>query len=478
MRTMPVVMASLLLLLSPLDALAQDTKAALESVAKAIGADRVTSLVYSGSGSVYSVGQSASPGAAWPRFNAKSYTRSINYDTASFRDDVVRTQAENPPRGGGGQPMRGETRQTFVMRGDRAWNIVGDAAVNAPITLVDRQFQLWTTPHGIVRAALSGKGSMQGRTISIAVPGRFKADALVNDQNLIEKVAGVVAHPVLGDLPIEVTYGDYKDFGGVKFPTKIRHVAGGYPSLELTVTDVQPNAAFDAPVPAALAQAPNPSTRVTSQKVADGIWYLTGGSHHSVVIEMKDYVIVVEGPQNDERAFAVISEARTLVPAKPIRYVVMSHHHFDHFGGVRGFAARNVIVITHESGREFVERALSTKATVSPDPMTRSGLRPSVEGVRAKRVLSDGTREVEIHHVADNGHAGDMLMVYLPKEKLLVEADVYTPLAPNVTPPTPPSVYTVSFADHVAKLRLAVDQILPLHGRMVPFSELNKTIGR
>jgi hypothetical protein len=59
-----------------------------------------------------------------------------------------------------------------------------------------------------------------------------------------------------------------------------------------------------------------------------------------------------------------------------------------------------------------------------------------------------------------------------------VEADVYTPLAPNVTPPTPPSVYTVSFADHVAKLRLAVDQILPLHGRMVPFSELNKTIGR
>jgi glyoxylase-like metal-dependent hydrolase (beta-lactamase superfamily II) len=174
----------------------------------------------------------------------------------------------------------------------------------------------------------------------------------------------------------------------------------------------------------------------------------------------------------------LISEARTLVPAKPIRYVVMSHHHFDHFGGVRGFAARNVIVITHESGREFVERTLSTRATVNPDPMTRSGLRPSVEGVRTRRVLSDGAREVEIHHLAGNGHAEDMLMVYLPKEKLLVEADVYTPLATNATPPTPPSVYTVSFADHVGKLRLAVDQILPLHGRMVPFSELNKMIGR
>ena len=478
MRTLPVVIASLLLVLSPLGATAQDSKAALEAVSNALGADRVTSIVYSGDGAVYSVGQSYTPGAPWPRFNAKTFTRAINYAAAATRDEIVRTQAENPPRGGGGQPMRGETRQTIVLNGDHAWNIVGDAPVSAPIALVDRQFQLWTTPHGIVKAALGGKGSMQGRTISIVVPGRFKADALVNAQNLIEKVTGTVAHPVLGDLAMEVTYAEYKDFGGVKFPTKIRQNAGGYPSVELTVTDVQPNAVADFPVPPPVSQAQNPYTRATSQMVADGVWYVTGGTHHSVVIEMKDYVIVVESPQNDDRAFAVITEARKLVPAKPIRYVVLSHHHFDHAGGLRGFAARNVTVITHESARGFVESALSTKATVNPDPLTKSGLRPSVEGVRTKRVLSDGTRNVEIHHLAGNGHAEDLLMVYLPKEKLLVEADVYTPLAPNATPPTPPSVYTVSFADLVGKLRLDVERILPLHGRLVPFSELNKTIGR
>jgi hypothetical protein len=125
-------------------------------------------------------------------------------------------------------------------------------------------------------------------------------------------------------------------------------------------------------------------------------------------------------------------------------------------------------VITHENGRAFLERALSTPATVNPDALTKSGLRPSVEGVRGKRVLSDGTRTV----------ADDLLMVYLPKEKLLVEADVYTPLAPNATPPTPPSPFTVAFADQLGTLRLAVDQILPLHGRIVPFGDLNKTIGR
>jgi hypothetical protein len=101
-----------------------------------------------------------------------------------------------------------------------------------------------------------------------------------------------------------------------------------------------------------------------------------------------------------------------------------------------------------------------------------------VESVGRKRVLSDGTRTVEIHHIAGVLHADDLLMVYLPKEKLLVEADVYTPLAPNATPPTPPSPFTVAFADLVGKLGLTVDRILPLHGRIVPFGELNKMIGR
>jgi hypothetical protein len=101
-----------------------------------------------------------------------------------------------------------------------------------------------------------------------------------------------------------------------------------------------------------------------------------------------------------------------------------------------------------------------------------------VEGVRDKRVLTDGTRTVEIMHIAGNLHADGMLMVYLPREKLLSQADAYSPLAPNVAPPAAANPNTVNLADNIARLGLAVDRLLPLHGRIVPLSELHKTIGR
>jgi glyoxylase-like metal-dependent hydrolase (beta-lactamase superfamily II) len=478
MRTLLAAVASLALLAGPVVVHAQEDRAGLDALARALGAAGVSSIEYAGHGTIYAVGQSQTPGSPWPRFNAKSYVRALSYDTASMRDEIVRTQAENPPRGGGLQPVRGEQKQVFVVSGDHAWNVVGDAPAPAALTLAERQFQLWATPHGLVKAALAGKGSLQGRTLTVAAPGRFRAEALLGEQGLIERVVGTVPHAVLGDLPIEISYGDYKDFGGVKFPTRIRQSAGGHASLDLTVTDVRPNATVTIATPDAIRQSPAPYARVTSQMVADGVWYLTGGSHHSVVIEMQDSVLVVEGPLTEERAFAVIAETRRLAPAKPIRYVIATHHHFDHAGGLRAFAAVNVPVITHESARAFVERALAGASTVAPDRLARSGRRPRVEGVRSKRVISDGTRTVEIHHIAGNLHADDLLMVYLPKEKLLVEADVFSPLAPNVTPPTPPSPFTVSFADHLGRLGLAVDRLVPIHGRMVPLADLHRTIGR
>jgi glyoxylase-like metal-dependent hydrolase (beta-lactamase superfamily II) len=468
-----------LLLLAPAPAPAHDSRAALDAATKALGAASLKSYEMTASGESWAVGQSPAPGAPWPRFVVRSLTRSVNYETASLRDVWVRTQGEDPPRGGGLQPVRGELRQVFVVSGDRAWNVVNDAAIPAPITLAARQLELWTTPHGVLRAAQSSNAAVQGRLIVFAAPGKYHARATLDRANLVERVHAVIPNPVLGDIPVVIEYADYREFGGVKFPTRIKQTAGGFPALDLTVTEVRPNVPVEVTVPDNVRAATAPYATVTSQMVADGVWYLTGGTHHSVVVEMSDHLIVVEAPLNDERALAVLKEARDLVPAKPVRYVINSHHHFDHAGGLRAFAAEGVTVITHEINRPYFDRAFAARATIEPDQLAKSGRKAAaVEGVRDKRVLSDGTRSVEIHHIAGNAHDDGLLMVYLPNERLLSQADTFTPPPANTPPPMPPSPFTLNLVDNLARLGLTVDRLLPLHGRMVPLTDLYQAAGR
>jgi glyoxylase-like metal-dependent hydrolase (beta-lactamase superfamily II) len=455
---------------------AQDGSAIVESVFKALGAP-VRSIQYSGNGIIHAVGQNPEPGAQWPRFTLKSFTRTIDYETATLRDEIVRTQLD-PVRGGGGQPVRGEARQNLFVSGNLAWNVVGDNAVPAPVALAERHLQIWMTPHGLVKAAMANKATGQGRTFSFTVPNRLRVTALLDEANLIQAVDAVISHPVLGDMPISVWYSDYKDFGGVKFPTRIRQTAAGLPSLDLTVTEVRPNVPLEVTVPDVVRRAVVPYALVTSDEVANGVWYLTGGSHHSVVIEMKDHVIVVESPLNDQRALAVINATRKLVPNKPIRYVINTHHHFDHSGGLRGFASIGVPVITHEVNRTFLEAALAAPTTIYPDMLTTSGRKAVVEGFAGRRVLADETRVVEIHHVADNPHHDGLVLVYLPKDRILIEADAFNPLPPNAAYPMPPNPASVHLADTIARQKMTVDTMLPLHGRKVTLTELHKAIGR
>jgi len=477
---MPSIVAlviSLLLTLAPVNAFAQSATTLLDAVGKAMGPP-VTTIQYTGAGGVYATGQSAVPGLPWPEFNLKSYTRSVNYDTASLRDEQIRTQALDPPRGGGLQPIRGEQRLTLLASVDFAWNIVNEQPVPVPITLPERQFQVWATPHGVLRAARANNATVQGRTIVFAAPNRFMMKATVGDDNLITKVDGVIPNPVVGDLPVEITYSEYRNFGGVMFPTRIREKTGGFLSLDLVVSDVRANGAVDIQVPDAVRQAPNPYTRVATQKVGDGIWFLAGGTHHSVVIEMKDYVVVVEAPLNEERTVAVLAETKKLVPGKRIQYVINSHHHYDHSGGLRAVAAEGITIVTHEVNKAFFEQALAAGATVRPDLQARAPRRPIVEGVRGRLSLTEGARTVDVYHIAGNMHHDGLLMVYLPKEKLLIEGDAYTPVAADATPPMPPSPFTVNLADNITRLNLAVGDIAPLHGRIVPLAELYRTIGK
>ena len=193
---------------------------------------------------------------------------------------------------------------------------------------------------------------------------------------------------------------------------------------------------------------------------------------------MNDHLVMIEGPLDDARAAAVIAEAKKLVPNKPIKYVVNTHHHFDHAGGLGAFAADGATIITHDVNKAFLEQSLAAPRTIQPDGLAQSGKKATVEGMQDKRVLSDGTHTVELYLIKGTVHGDGLIMAYLPKEKLLVEADVFTPAPPNAAALAQPNPAQVNLYDNIERLNLAVDQILPIHGRKVPLAELQKSIGK
>jgi hypothetical protein len=92
--------------------------------------------------------------------------------------------------------------------------------------------------------------------------------------------------------------------------------------------------------------------------------------------------------------------------------------------------------------------------------------------------MFDSAHTMELHLIQDNPHNTGIIMAWLPKEKLLVEVDAYTPLPPNAAPPTTPNPNMVNLYENIQRLNLDVNRIVPLHGRVVDLAELKRTIGK
>ena len=460
---------------------AEEAEALLRRTSAAMGATDLKTLRFAGSGTGATFGQAFKPGGAWPKLNYSTFSRVADYPNAALREDFARSRAEHT--GGGAVPLSGEQKVTTYVQGTYAWNVAGPAPTPAGVALDTRIHDLWTTPHGVVLAALRNKAALGWRNeggkelaaVSFTEPGRFAATALIDDNYLVQRVEARVPHPVLGDTAVVTTYSDYQDYGGVKFPRRIRQSAGGFPVLDIAVSEVQVNAPAGISVPDAILKA---AERVTTEKAAEGVWFFAGGSHNSVAIEMKDHLILVESPLDDGRAEPVLEAANKLVPGKAVRYVINSHDHFDHAGGLRTAVASGATLVVHNAAKGYFESVLANPNRIHPDRLAASGKKAKVIGVNGRRVFTDGKRSVEVHAFKDSVHSNAFLLVYLPQEKLLVEADAFTPPPPNTPAPAQANANNINLADNIARLGLPVERILPLHGRIVPAAELSRVIGR
>jgi len=530
-RRLAILVAVIGLSVATTPAQEADARAALLASLKAMGGENLKTIEYSGAGFSSQIGQQFDVNGGWPTYEVASYTRQIDFDAKWSREDYTRRQGNYPTFGR--VPMA-EQRLTSVVNGSYAWDIRDNMPVPLTRGYLDgislnelRQLEIAITPHGFLKAALAASDataikvrlvgasdfglSQFDRTVTIVsftFLGKYRINGHINDKNLVELVGTWIANPFYGDMDYEMRYTQYQDFGGVKFPMLL-HTHQADPRLnpahnyyEYKVTSVKPNAPVATiPVPDAVRTAVIPPARVESQLLAPGVWLMGGGTHNSLLVEFRNYLAVVEAPNNEARSLAVIAEAYRLVPSKPIQYVINTHHHFDHAGGLRTYLSQGTTIVTHETNKQYYldilfhpsPRELEPDRMAKYSPMYWISRRPApIETVAgevrgtASYGIGDADRFLQIFHVQDMAyelgdpsyrqghHSPDMLVAYLPRERILFNADLYSPPAPGAQLPATPTAAQKTLHQNIRKMKLDVAQHVPVHGRVGTHDEFMK----
>jgi glyoxylase-like metal-dependent hydrolase (beta-lactamase superfamily II) len=445
----------------------------LERAAAALGVDAIRSLTFEAAGRYYQFGQAPAPELPWPAFDVSDYVAALDYDRKAVHARYRRIQVQEPGRA---RPHTDQTQDQFAVNG-HSWNLT-PAPTAIPTNLAERNAELWTSPQGFIKAARANGATVtptaDGALVSFTIDRVYRYEGAVSADGDVVSVRTFLDSPVTGDTKAEWRFGDYRDFGGVRFPARITRLIAGLPWYELNVSAVRVNTATAFDVPPSIAAAPVPVvTDVAVTALAPGVVFLSGTTHNSVVVAQARGIVVVEAPLNEARSDAVLAKVRELFPGKAITNVINTHTHFDHAGGLRTYVDAGVTVITHARNAAYYRRVWAAPRTIAPDRLARSGRTARFTTFTRKLVLADAQHPIEIHAIAGSGHNDAFAMVFLPKEGILVEGDAWTPAA---TPPATPSPLWVNLHDNIERLGLPVQRIAPLHGTMQTIDGLRAAI--
>jgi len=489
-KRVTVVVALLAALI--MTATAQDAKTVVATASRAMGIDGVNAVHYYGTAQSGGFGQNNNANQPWALTPWNDYVRAIDFT----------------------QPASRATWQTYAVpvTGGAATLQPGQQLITKESTTWAQQLELWITPWGFLKAAAANNATTRATTVGgrryqevtfnapIKSPGGlpYKMVGLINNQNLVEKVSTWVQDNVFGDLLVEAEYTQYrKGADGLMYPASTVQKRGGWPTFTMFMLAAKPNpsnltalmtpppppqrggGAAAAPPRAAAAPAP------TSEKLADGVWRING-AYNGLAVEFSDHIVLFEpGPQSEARSQAIIAETKKVIPNKPIRYGVISHHHSDHTGGIAAVAAEGITIVTPAVNKAFLMNALSGPRTLAPDSLAKSKRKPIIEGFEGdKRVFQDKTRTFEIHVIQGLPHADGLVVGWLPAEKILVYADVFNlPTDATGPVPNPPVVGTGVFLDNIERLKFdQTARIMSVHSlnpdRLTSVADIKASLGR
>jgi glyoxylase-like metal-dependent hydrolase (beta-lactamase superfamily II) len=482
--------------------MAQDAKSVVASAQKVLGDPK--SITYSGSAKDVAFQQCGA--------NAADMICRGTHDPMRPINNYVRVIDLTAPasRHTGGTNNIGPGGSTTVTPGTFFQQVTPQQAdVSQPWA---NSLEFYITPWGFLKGAAENNATASRRRVdgknytvlswspAVKAPSgkAYVINGYVNDNNNVDRVETWLGDNIMGDMHIVATYTGWKDFSGVVAPSKIVQTRGGLPFFEVDVTAAKANppdlaTLVPAPAPAAGRGGPAggppaggaggggqggaPALTVTSEKLGDGLYRLTTGtgSYDSVIVEFKDHVMVLEAGQSEARALAYIAETKKLIPNKPIRYVMNTHPHSDHTGGLPAMVAEGATIITQRNNEAFFEKALNTPRTLLNDTLARNPKKARVEAVAEKKVYSDGNRTVEMYHVSPVPHSNGLMIAYIPKEKVLFQGDFSLP-----APGQPGNDHVKALVPILEKLNLDFDRYINVHASAAPQTkaELWKAVGK
>jgi glyoxylase-like metal-dependent hydrolase (beta-lactamase superfamily II) len=451
----------------------------------------VKTLVLEGQGKEFSFGQ----GSSWSEMGQEasvwkvlSYRRAYELAGARARFEQSRTPlyafyAGHLP----GRSVEG-------LDGDIAFNVGGSGAATRvwnAMAVNSQRVEFHRHPLTLLRAALDpaaqlGNARVQGseRLVDVTLPGTTLTVTMAIDSStrLPTRVVWMTDIPHMGDIAVETRFADYAASDGLQLPTRFTTRNEKYLAADIRIRKQSVNGDVgDLAAPAAVRSATPPGPprplQVTANEASRGIWHLLNGTtHNGVLVEFSDHLAIVDAP-DEGRTLAMIVKARALRPNKPVTTLILTHHHSDHTGGVRAAVSEGVTtLVAHKSNRAYLQEILRRPHTIVPDALARKPqAKPvTIVDVDDQLVLKDSTMAVNVYYVHDLAHASTMVMVYFPTGRILTDADLYFPddrRTITANEPDGHAAFTQNLLSNINFRKLQIDQMMPIHGRLVPYSQ-------